>query len=331
MNWKILSAFAAGAVIASGIVYVAVKPAPAPRPLTVVTAVPPPAMALTTSAAQAAPAEPVAAQSEPVAPAPVREKPSPMPPPAVRKAPTSSPAPVAEEWHPPAPPPMREPINKDRPYNDAKPAESYVPPQPDPPQPVPPVTATVPPEAPAPEPPGRGPNRVILLAGTVLPVRIGETISAAHNQKGDTFLATLDQPLVIDGFIIAERGARVEGRVVEADASGRGKGYSRLGLELVKLSTADGQYVRIRTEPFSKEGASNNGRDVATVAAGAAIGAAIGAAAGSGKGAAIGAGVGGAAGVADVLLTRGRPAEIPVETRISFRMAEAVTITERLN
>ncbi|HYL74829.1 MAG TPA: hypothetical protein VEU96_11530 [Bryobacteraceae bacterium] len=326
MNWKILSAFAAGAVIASGIVYVAVKPAPAPRPLTVVTAIPPPAMALTASTAQAAPAEPVAAQSSPVASAPVREKPSPMPSPAVRKATAPPPAPVAEEWHPPAPPPVTEPINKDRPYNDAKPAESYAPPQPDPP-----VTATVPQEPSAPEPPSRGPNRVILLAGTVLPVRIGETISSAHNQKGDTFLATLDQPLVIDGFIIAERGARVEGRVVEADAPGRGKGSSRLGIELVKLSTADGQYVKIRTEPFSKEGASNNGRDVATVAAGAAIGAAIGAAAGSGKGAAIGAGVGGAAGVADVLLTRGRPAEIPVETRISFRMAEAVTITERLN
>ncbi|HEV2687027.1 MAG TPA: hypothetical protein VGV35_00695 [Bryobacteraceae bacterium] len=172
---------------------------------------------------------------------------------------------------------------------------------------------------------------MILLAGTVLPVRIGETISAAHNQKGDTFLATLDQPLVIDGFIIAERGARVEGRVVESQAPTQGKGASRLEIQLVKLSTADGQYVKIRTEPFRKEGASNGGKDVATVAAGAAIGAAIGGAAGSGKGAAIGAAAGGAAGVADVLLTRGRPAEIPVETRIGFRMAEAVTITERLN
>src|SRR5450755_2714001 len=72
------------------------------------------------------------------------------------------------------PPPEREPINKTRPYNDARPAD---------------------------EPEQRAANHVILLAGTVLPVRIGETISAARNQKGDTFLATLDQPLVIDGFI----------------------------------------------------------------------------------------------------------------------------------
>jgi hypothetical protein len=61
------------------------------------------------------------------------------------------------------------------------------------------------------------------------------------------------------------------------------------------------------------------------------LGAAIGAAAGGGKGAAIGVGAGAAAGVAGAVLTRGKPAEIPVESRISFRIAGPVTITERLN
>jgi hypothetical protein len=52
---------------------------------------------------------------------------------------------------------------------------------------------------------------------------------------------------------------------------------------------------------------------------------------GGGKGAGIGAGAGGAAGAGDVLLTRGKPAEIPVETRVSFRVQDSVTITERLD
>ena len=36
-----------------------------------------------------------------------------------------------------------------------------------------------------------------LLVGSIrlTPVRIGETLSSAHNQPGDTFLATLTQPL----------------------------------------------------------------------------------------------------------------------------------------
>ena len=174
------------------------------------------------------------------------------------------------------------------------------------------------------------PNTVTIQPGTILSVRIGETVSAAHNEAGDGFLATLEQPLVVDGFVIAERGARVEGRVVEAQNSGRVGGASHLGVELVRLSTSDGQHIRVRTAPFKKEGASSAGTDVAKIGVGAAIGAAIGAAAGGGKGAAIGAGVGGAAGTADVLLTRGKPAEIPVETRISFRIQEPITITERL-
>jgi hypothetical protein len=165
----------------------------------------------------------------------------------------------------------------------------------------------------------------------MLPVRIGETVSSARNQLGDNFLATLDQALVLDGFIIAERGSRAEGRVVELEPAGRARGTSHLGIELVRLSTSDGQRIRIRTEPFRKDGASSTGSDAAKIGAGAAIGAAIGAIAGGGKGAAIGAGVGGAAGVGDVLLTRGKPAEIPVETRLTFRVQESITITEKLD
>jgi hypothetical protein len=80
-----------------------------------------------------------------------------------------------------------------------------------------------------------------------------------------------------------------------------------------------------------KDGGSSAASDAAKIGAGAAIGAAIGAIAGGGKGAAIGAGAGGAAGAGTVLLTRGRSAEIPVETRITFRVQDPVTITERLD
>jgi len=97
------------------------------------------------------------------------------------------------------------------------------------------------------------------------------------------------------------------------------------------LATDDGQNIRIRTGPYKKEGGSSTGTEAAKIGAGAAIGAAIGAAAGGGKGAAIGAGVGGAAGAGDVLMTRSKPVEIRVETRVSFRIQDPVTITERLD
>ena len=165
----------------------------------------------------------------------------------------------------------------------------------------------------------------------MLAVRVGETISSARNQPGDTFLATLTQQLVIDGFIIAERGARIEGKVVEAAQAGRGRGSSHLAISIVRLATSDGQNIRIRTEPYAKDGSSQTATDAAKIGGGAAIGAVIGAIAGGGKGAGIGAGAGGAVGAGDVMLTRGKPVEIPVETRISFRVQDPVTITERLD
>jgi len=171
---------------------------------------------------------------------------------------------------------------------------------------------------------------VTIAAGTLLPVRIGETISVAHYQVGDSFLATLDRQLVVDGWIIAEKGSRLEGRVVQSTPPGRGDSGSHLEVELVKLSLADGQHIQIRTETYKKEGASSTGNDVAKIATGAVLGTAIGAAAGGGKGAAIGAGIGTVAGVAGAAITHGKPAEIPVESRINFRMANQVTITERL-
>ncbi|MCU1292713.1 MAG: hypothetical protein JWP08_1563, partial [Bryobacterales bacterium] len=78
-------------------------------------------------------------------------------------------------------------------------------------------------------------------------------------------------------------------------------------------------------------GAKGTGKDAAKVGGGAALGAIIGAIAGGGKGAGIGAGVGGAAGAGDVLLTRGKPVVLASETKLSFRLAAPVSITERLS
>jgi hypothetical protein len=160
-------------------------------------------------------------------------------------------------------------------------------------------------------------------------VRLVEGLSSDRNQPGDTFSATLDTPLVVDGFVIAERGARVEGRVVDSAKAGRVKGTSSLGVVLTRLHTSDGQHIAIKTDTFTRQGAQSRGSDAAKVGGAAAVGAIIGAIAGGGKGAAIGAGAGGAAGTGGVLLTRGKPAVLPSETHLNFRLSEPVTLTER--
>jgi hypothetical protein len=344
MNSKILIAFIAGALIASGIVYMAVKDEALPRAPVVSADIPRPSPPSARPAvAVRAPTAP--AQSLSLSRTPVREKPSPMPPPVRRERPVTvaryrNPLPQPEAPartslppveakipdEPPQPPPAPVPVSP-RPISPQSPSPQ--PPSPQPPSPQPQARSEdVPPTQPASE--ANLAPTVTIAAGMLLTVRVGETISAAHYQVGDRFLATLDRPLVVDGWVIAEKGSRLEGRVVQSTPPDRGNSGSHLEVELVKLSLADGQHIQIRTETYKKEGTSSTGNDVAKIATGTVLGTAIGAAAGGGKGAAIGAGIGTVAGVAGAAITHGKPAEIPVESRISFRIAGPVTITERL-
>jgi hypothetical protein len=215
----------------------------------------------------------------------------------------------------------------------------YVPPDP-PPQPAPNPTIATPPPAPvvetAPQPveppapaPAPPPKQATLKAGTLVAVRLIETVSSDKNHAGDTFTGTLDAPLVVDGLVLAERGARVEGKVVGSQQAGRIKGLSSIALELTRVNLSDGQRVEISTDSFTKMGPQSRMADAEKIGGGAALGAIIGAIAGGGKGAAIGAGVGGAAGTGTVAATRGKPAILPSETKISFRINNTITVTER--
>lgn len=333
MDSKLLLAFVGGAVLASGIVFVAMKPDTA-----IDTASVKPVAAQTETVSDVTPAvsqPPISDETSPVPPARAESrrseprydrertraaKPSPTP---SRKAENRQ---LAQAIDPQPDPVSQAPARQDpAPAPASQYSQQYA-------QPAPPPQQMQQPQAPAlPPPPPPQPHSVTLQAGTTLQVRLGETLTTKKNVTGDKFTATLSAPLVIDGFVIAERGARAEGRIVEADKAGKVKGVSQLMLELTRVSTSDGQNIAIHTLTYTKEGDKATGKDAAKVGGGAALGAIIGAIAGGGRGAAIGAGAGGAAGAGDVMLTRGPDCVIPVETHLSFKVQEPVTITERLN
>jgi hypothetical protein len=167
---------------------------------------------------------------------------------------------------------------------------------------------------------------LVLKAGTLVTVRVNQTLSSDQNLPGDGFTATLAQPLVVDGLVVAQRNQTVAGRVAEAQKAGRVSGASRLAVELTDLTLVDGQQATIRTQLAGQLGPKSVGRDAAAVAGTSAVGAGIGAAASGGAGAAIGAGAGALAATIGVLLTRGRPTVIFPEQLLSFRLESSVTI-----
>ena len=155
---------------------------------------------------------------------------------------------------------------------------------------------------------------------------MNDYLSSDHSKIGDQFTAVLDQPLVVNGWVVARRGQVLVGQVKEVRQAGRIKGTSELGVELTDMTTVDGRQVPILTELWKASGGTSHGQDAATVGTTTGLGAVIGAAADWGRGAAIGAGAGAAAGIGAVLLTRGRPTILEPEEPLSFRLVDPVRI-----
>lgn len=156
-------------------------------------------------------------------------------------------------------------------------------------------------------------------------IRTTRDLSTKTMKSGDVFSAILEEPIRSEGWVVAPAGARVDGRIAEADKGGRLKGKASLTVELTSLTIGDGRKVEIVTSPVGYEAGANKASDAKKVGIGAGAGAAVGAIAGGGTGAAVGALVGGGAGAA----MRGDAAEIPAETLLVFELRSPVTIEER--
>ncbi len=160
-------------------------------------------------------------------------------------------------------------------------------------------------------------------AGTVIYVRMIDAIDSDKNAAGETFRASLDEPLTVDGEEIAPKGADAVVRLAAAQESGKLTGKTELTIELVSV-TVGGKPVAFRTSAVSQESDSQGVRTAKTAAAVGAVGAIIGAIAGGGKGAAIGAGAGAAAGAGSQVFLGGQRVRIPSEVVLGFTTQAAV-------
>jgi len=174
------------------------------------------------------------------------------------------------------------------------------------------------------------PQTLTLPAGTIIRVRLDEWLSSDRNEVGDTFGAVLDEPIVVDGWVVARRGQAQTGNVAVAKQAKHGNETSQLGVQLGDLTLVDGQQLPLQTQMIRSSASTPVGQQAATVGTTTAIGAVIGGAANGGSGAAVGAGLGAAAGLIGVMVTRGKPTVLAPETILTFRLQAAVTVsTER--
>jgi hypothetical protein len=180
---------------------------------------------------------------------------------------------------------------------------------------------------PSPEPAvaARSANAQEIPAGTALVIRMIDDVDSERDQVGQTFRASLDEAVALDGNVVVPRGADAVVKLVADKQSGRLTGKTELTLDIVSL-TVDGRTLEVATQEITQESASRTTQTAQRAGGVAALGAVIGAIAGGGKGAAIGAVSGAAAGGAVQVSTTGQRVRSPSETRLTFTLQQPVRL-----
>ncbi len=150
-------------------------------------------------------------------------------------------------------------------------------------------------------------------------------VDSEQTRLGQTFRASIDEPVLLDGQTVIPRGADAVAKLVEDKQSGKFAGKTVLTLALMQVMV-NGRMVDISTGDVSQASGSRGARTAKVVGGTAALGAIIGGIAGGGKGAAIGAGSGAAVGGGVELMTKGQRVRIPSETRLTFTLQQPANI-----
>ena len=168
---------------------------------------------------------------------------------------------------------------------------------------------------------------VTIPEGTKLDVRLLDPIGSASDTSGETFRATLDGPIVVNGVVAVQKEANLTGKVLVARPSGHLQTPAELVVTLTSLEVG-GKTYPILTSERSWRGHSHKKRNAELIGGGAGVGALIGALVGRGKGAAIGAGVGAGGGTATAYATGKKDLSIPAETPLRFVLRRPVTVPQ---
>ena len=169
---------------------------------------------------------------------------------------------------------------------------------------------------------------VTIPEGTSLTVRLGEALGSKLSQPGQSFSATLADPVQVGGKTVIPAGAAARGTVVDAKPLGRFKGGASLQVQLSSI-TIHGTEHEIQTSAVSQTAKGKGKRTAVLAGGGAGLGALIGGLAGGGKGAVIGAAAGAGAGGTGAAFTGNKDIVMPAESAVTFTLSQPLHVKEK--
>src|SRR6266567_3243167 len=149
-----------------------------------------------------------------------------------------------------------------------------------------------------------GTDPVTVPERTAIRVTLDQSVATNRSKPGDHFVATVSEPVVINGKTVIPQGARAKGLVVESRESGRLMRRARLRLALQTVDV-NGQNYDVRTYSHPRIGRDHKKRNWAWIGGGA---------------------IGAGAGVTVALVTGKKDIKLRAETPLRFELAQPVTI-----
>ncbi|MBL4796806.1 MAG: hypothetical protein JKY50_05300 [Oleispira sp.] len=153
---------------------------------------------------------------------------------------------------------------------------------------------------------------VEIPVGSMITIRLSDTLSTGKHTTGHKFTAVLEGALVSNGTTVAPAGSQVYGVISESVKARRVRGKAKMLLTITDIKI-NGQIIPIRTSAINAYTQATGKASAAKVARGAAIG---GLANGSD-----GAKTGAKVGLAGAILSPGSQVVIPVDTLLDFTLS----------
>ena len=162
-------------------------------------------------------------------------------------------------------------------------------------------------------------------ANTSVVIRLIDPVDSKTDSLGQSYRASIDQPIYANGLQAVPRGADAVLKLVDSHQAGRFAGKTALTLRLDSF-VMNGHSYEVLGSDITKVSSSRTGRSAEVIGGAAALGALVGGLAGGGTGAAIGAGSGAAIGTGAQVFTPGQRIKLPSESRLTFTLTQPVSV-----
>ena len=166
---------------------------------------------------------------------------------------------------------------------------------------------------------------ITIPAGTVVSVRMIDSINSDENYAGQVFRGPLDHSIQAGNRTVFPRGATAYVKLTGAKSAGRIKGRSVLRLQLDRIVVGNQSY-NVASNVVAFRGKSEGKKTAKKAGIGAAVGGGLGALFGGGKGAAIGAGLGAGTGVASNAMHEGEQVYLDSESLVQFHLSAPIRV-----